>query len=147
MLQCCLVAGLDQCTEEAIAVGEQGHSFAPGVVRGEEGKRVRECSLCSVIFVGRENSWSFKSPVSQYHLTLCKWPHRLGSPCAFVHHWKNQAVGWLVASTCTASALWKAILVQCRLMGSILTQWIAGLTGKITHIPDKVKIGDTLSQT
>lgn len=69
MLQHCQVAGPDQRIEEATAVGKQRDSFAPGVVRGEEGEAMTVSGLSCLL---TENSWSFKWPARQYHLPLCK---------------------------------------------------------------------------
>lgn len=49
MLQHCQVAGLDQCTEEAAATEQQRGSFAPDVVRGEEGEATAVSGLSPLL--------------------------------------------------------------------------------------------------
>lgn len=141
MLQHCQVAGPDQCREEATAVGEQRGSLTPGIVHREEGEAVVASALSSLLTEKRIGpSDHLQGSTIE---PLCKWPHQCGSPWAFsIRGTKLLTDSWPVP----VQPLWKAVLEQCRLIGSIFTQWIAGLAGKISHIPDKMKISDTLSQ-
>lgn len=49
MLQHSQVAGLDQCTEEVAAIGQQRGSFAPDVVCGQEGEATAVSGLSSLL--------------------------------------------------------------------------------------------------
>lgn len=89
MLQHCQVAGPDQCTAEATAVGEQRDSCTPDVVCGEEGEAMADSGLSSLLAektVGPSNCLQG----STIYLSANE---RRGGPRAFGRGQRNGALG------------------------------------------------------